>query len=535
MQPTGLRGLLRRSRNSSVFLALIVLAGAALRVREALDPLWFDEVWVASSLYSGSLRDALHYTRVPQSTPPLWIALNYSFVQAFTPGDFVLRLFPLLSGIALIIASAGYAGHVLGSSYRLAGAAVAAASGFLIAYSGQLKQYESDALLATLLLWGLVACLQRGGARRWCVLAALYGVSIFLAYTQLLMMPLVALAMGWEAWRKRLSVALAVGLSAGVAAAGIVALLLFIKPNTSSLLKAFWTDQFPQSWAGAAPFYWLKAQQWTKVLYRGGKFEEVFGLVMLALIVAGVVALVARRRVRLGGAWAVAGFAVSFSVLAVASALKQYPMGPARLLLFSFPVLLTVWLGGVGAVAGAAGRVLGKAAAGTLIRAWPVLLAGLLMALMARDLARPPRGRPELPDTPGMVRALRDQAREGDTVWVHGSAVDLMEYYFMKQGKPAGRIIRSSYGLPCCVTEREAVKGVSYAGEIQKELDAAGRNGLGRVWLATLEGVLIPNGVDDTARLLESLERRGCRVEGTQQFRGGRVDLVDCGGAVNGR
>mgnify|MGYP001244614463 CR=1 FL=1 len=268
MPTTQLRGLLRRSRNSTILLALIVLAGVALRVREAMDPLWFDEVWVASSLYSGSLRDALYYARVPQSTPPLWIALNYYFVQAFAPGYFLLRLFPLLSGIALIIASAGYAGRVLGSSYRLAGGAVAAASGFLIAYSGQLKQYESDALFATLLLWGLVACLQRRGAGRWFVMAALYGVSIFLAYTQLLLMPLVVLALAWEAWRKRLGVALAAGLSAGVAAAGIAALLIFIRPNTSPMLKAFWTDQFPQSWAGAAPFYWLKAQQWTRVLYR---------------------------------------------------------------------------------------------------------------------------------------------------------------------------------------------------------------------------------------------------------------------------
>lgn len=528
MQTTRLRSLLRKSRNSTVFLALIVVAGAALRVREALDPLWFDEVWVANSLYAGSLQDALFYARVPQSTPPLWIALNYWFTQAFAPGDLLLRLFPLLFGIALIAASAGYAGRLLGSSYRLAGAGVAGASGFLIAYSGQLKQYESDALLATALLWGLLVCMRRGGARRWVVLAALYGASIFAAYTQLLLLPLVGLAMGWAVWRKRLNAAAAVALLAGVAGAGMTAFLVFIRPNTHPILKAYWTDQFPESWAGAAGFYLLKTHQWTRVLYRSSRFEDVVGLVMLALIVVGAVALVARRRGSVGRVWPVAGLITTFAVLAVASALRQYPLGPARLLLFSFPVLLPVWLYGVGAAARAVGRGLSKPAAGTLMRAWPVMLAAALLALMARDLARPPRGRPELPDTPGIARAMREGAREGDTIWVHGSAVDLVDYYFMKEGTPAGRILRSGYGLPCCVTTRMTMAGVSYAGEITREFDGAAGGRLGRVWLATLEGVLIPNGHDDAARLRESLERRGCKVAGRQQFRGGRVDQLDC-------
>ena len=523
-------------RNSRALLLLLAAAGVAMRIREALDPLTFDEAWVAMSLQAETLGGALFYERVPQSSPPLWLALNYLYVKLANPGDLMLRLIPLASAAAMVWASAAYAGKVLGSRFRMPAAAMAAASSFMIVQSAQLKQYSSDALLATLGLWGVTACLKARDGRGWTVLAAAWAVSMTVAYTQALLLPVAVAAMMAAAWRGRISWSGTVARIAAVGGFGAVVLAVFIRGNTHPYMRIYWADQFPGSVEGAAGFFGLKALQWTRVLYRSSKFEEAVWAVMLALAVGGAAALVLRRRRSDGRVMAAGAFVATFVTLAAAAAVKMYPMGPARMVLFSFPVLLTVWLAGVDQAGRMAAGVMGRRAGRVVARTWPAVVAVALLVLMARDLARPGRGRPEVVDTPGMVEFLRERTQGNDTVWMHGSAVDMMEYYFARMGRPAGRIVGSGYGLPCCVTERLTVRGVSYAGEIVKEWDerVAGRE-LGRVWLVTLEEEMIPNGHDDGAELRARLVERGCRAAGRTAFRAARVDLLECGGAGEAR
>lgn len=516
-------------RSSPIALALVVAAGAALRLREVFDPLWFDEAWVANSLMSGSLGEALFYQRVPQSTPPGWLALHYAVVKLFQPGDMGLRLISLTAGIGAIWVAARFAGRVLGRSYKLPAAVMTAASPFMIIQSGQLKQYATDSLLATGLMWGLMICVGSKDARRWKAFSVLYGLSFAFAYTQVLLMPVAALAMWQSVRRGGLSMKAVAAQVTGLACAAAALWAVFVRPNTHPLLKIYWADQFPQSAAEAPGFYVLKLAQWTRVLQRSSKFEEAVWAALLAMTLIGAAVLLRRGsrdpRKRLAGE----AFAVTFAALAGASALRLYPAGPARLLLFSFPLLLVAWLAGSDRVARAAGGVFGRRGARMMARVWPVALAVGALGYMGRDLAGRPRGRPELSDAPGLTQVLRERARPGDVVWMHGSTVDLAEYYFRQKGYPQGRMIRSGYGLPCCVTERLAVPGVSYAKEILREWDA-GADGqvLGKVWIATLEGELIPNGVDDGAKLREALTARGCRAVAKLEFHNARVDELDC-------
>ena len=122
----------RYVRRSPIALALVVAAGAALRLREVFDPLWFDEAWVANSLMSDTLMDALYYQRVPQTTPPGWLALHYAWVRIFQPGDMGLRMIARVSGIAAIWLSALFATRAVGRRYRLPAAAAAASSYFMM-------------------------------------------------------------------------------------------------------------------------------------------------------------------------------------------------------------------------------------------------------------------------------------------------------------------------------------------------------------------------------------------------------------------
>ncbi|MBE0659147.1 MAG: glycosyltransferase family 39 protein [Bryobacteraceae bacterium] len=521
----------RYLRRNPLVLAVVVLAGAGLRIREIFDPLWFDEAWVANSLMSGSLSDALYYQRVPQSTPPGWLALHYVLVRLVEPGDMAVRLISLLSGIGAIVMAAALGGRALGRSYRLPAAAVTAASSFMIIQSGQLKQYATDSLLAIWLLWGLMVCVTTKDARRWTALSVLYGISFAFAYTQMLLMPVVAMAMWLSVRRGELTAKAAAAQLTALAGVAAALWAVFVRPNTHPFLKIYWADQFPQSVAGAPEFYLLKLLQWTRVIQRSSRFEEAAWVIMLAITLIGVFSLVRRGGGDGRKALAAAGFGLTLAVLVCTSALRLYPMGPARLLLFSFPLLLMAWLAGVERIARAAGGLLGNRSARTMMRVWPAALALGAMAYMGRDLAGKPRGRPELSDAPGFTRLLREQSRPGDVIWLHGSAVDLAEYYFRKSGYPQGQMIRSGYGLPCCVTERLTVAGVSYADEVQREWDTSveGR-ALRNVWLVTLEGELILNGFDDGARLRETLVDRGCRAVAKLEYSNARVDHLDCSG-----
>lgn len=511
-------------------LALLFLAGAALRLREILDPLWFDEAWVANSLMSGSLGEALYYARVPQSTPPGWLALHYLYVWLVQPGDAALRAISLAGGAAAILMSAAQAGRWLGRSYRLPAAAVAAASSFMIIQSGQLKQYATDGLLAIWLFWGLAACITAKDARRWTAFTFFYGISFAFAYTQMLMMPVVAAAMCLGVKRGGLTLKAATVQLAALAGAGAALWAVFVRPNAHPFLKIYWADQFPQSAGDAPGFYLLKLLQWTRVLQRSSRFEEAVWVILLAITLAGVWTLARRRGMDRRKALAAAAFGLIYLVLVCTSALRLYPIGPARLLLFSFPILLMAWLAGMDRIARAAGGMFGRRGARVMARVWPAALAVGALAYMGRDLAGKPRGRPELSDAPGFTKLLREQPQSGDTIWLHGSTVDLAEYYFRKTGYPQAQVITSGYGLPCCVTERLAAPGVSYADEVVREWDASvqGRT-LRTVWLVTQEGKLIPNGHDDGAQLRKTLAARGCRVVAKHDFAGARVDQLDCG------
>lgn len=527
-----LKSVCRWLGKSPAILVALALAGVALRVREALEPLTFDEAWVANSLHAATLGEALYYSRVPQSTPPLWLALNYVYAWIGHPGgELWLRILPLAGGVAMVALSAAYAGRVLGSRFRAPAAAMAAASGFMVVQSAQLKQYTTDAVMATLLLWGVTECLKAGEARRWSLLAAGCAVSMTLAYTQALMLPVVAAAMAVAAWRGTLSWAGAAARLGAIGGFGMAVWAAFIHPNAHPFLKVYWADQFPGSLAQAPEFFALRTLQWTRVLYRSSRYEELIWAVLMALMAAGAAALALRKRRNDGGLLVAGAFAMTLLSLAAASAARVYPMGPARLVLFSFPVLLGAWLAGVDAAARWVGARMGRSGAAAMMRAWPALLAVAMLALMARDLARPGGGRPEVVDTPKVVELLKRESRTGDTIWIHGSAVDVAEHYFRAMGRPEGEIVRSGYGLPCCVTERMTEKGVSYEREIVKEWETRTRGRmLGQVWLVSLEGALIPNGYDDAAGLREQLAKRGCEAEDTRRFRGVRVDRMDCRG-----
>jgi hypothetical protein len=84
-----------------VILGGLLLAGIITRVYSLDRSLWLDEAWVANSIQSASLGQAIYYDDWLQTTPPLFIALS-RLITALGTSNVAFRALPAFAGIVSI-------------------------------------------------------------------------------------------------------------------------------------------------------------------------------------------------------------------------------------------------------------------------------------------------------------------------------------------------------------------------------------------------------------------------------------------------
>ena len=134
-----------------VLLTLLILAGAFLRIRIALDrPLWDDELWQRFVTREGSYLDFLLWRHDESVHPPLSFILNRLCCDLFlSDAAWVWRLPALIAGILCI--PAGFAlGKRLGSSALALGIAAMLAFDLNTAWESANARMYSMLALGTL-------------------------------------------------------------------------------------------------------------------------------------------------------------------------------------------------------------------------------------------------------------------------------------------------------------------------------------------------------------------------------------------------
>ena len=147
---------------------VVVTVGVAVRLRQLLSgrSLWVDEAAVALDLADFGVVEALTQASPRQQMAPVGFLVVSNAADAISSAEWMLRLFPFLSGVVLVAAAAWYAvRRLVHPVAQLALVVLVSFSPSLIHYSAELKQYEVEALLAFVAI--VAATERRSLGRAW--------------------------------------------------------------------------------------------------------------------------------------------------------------------------------------------------------------------------------------------------------------------------------------------------------------------------------------------------------------------------------
>lgn len=141
--------------NSKKLPWIIICLGVILRLVQYLfnRSLWLDESYLALNIIDRTFLELLQPLSYNQGAPIGFLILEKIAVQIFNSSEYVLRLFPFLSGIASIFLFYGVAKHFIKSEAVPIALCLFAISGPLIYYSSELKQYSTDVFITLLILY----------------------------------------------------------------------------------------------------------------------------------------------------------------------------------------------------------------------------------------------------------------------------------------------------------------------------------------------------------------------------------------------
>lgn len=325
-----------RGRWPTLLAGLILLAGAALRVRAFAAPLslWGDELAAAIHLL-GLPHDPIIEGWVAHQPAPLGFrALTRLAVGALGVSEASLRLVPFLASLASLPLFAWLATRWAGPQRALLPLLVFAVNPFLVRYAAEFKPYSLDVLVACALLALAVVAPDAPRARR--ALLPVGVLAVWLSFPSVFVLASVAalelMAAGASRDRAALRGAL---LRALLWSISFVASFLLVARTAaaSPWLLHFWRAR-PGFWPLVPPSLeslWWPFERVVALSADPGGFGE--GAVAAAgIFLVGGAALLLRRRPR------AALLLGPLALAMVASALEKYPVY-GRLMLFYCPML----------------------------------------------------------------------------------------------------------------------------------------------------------------------------------------------------
>lgn len=513
--------------NSKVLIVLLGLAagaaGLAYRTAGLNRSLWLDEAWVANSAAAESLRGVFYYEFGLQISPPLFLLLVRACEQLAGTSNLALRIAPLLLGVVGLLFVGLAARETLSRWWGLLVWTLLALSPAAIEYSATLKHYSGEMAASGIVLLAAVRYLKRPEAGRFRVLTLAVLIALPLAYSTVFLLPGILGAL-LVRWPRR---AVALGLSAGVIGASLYVLLVI--PNNSPALKEFWEASGGSAWydnAAVAPaVVWLRQLPLPAGLLDRSHLAGALALVLVLGAVTVVALRISAARLRRGRA-ELARLQLIFGtpcvVFALAHGAGVYPLS-VRTSLFALPCFVLFLVLNL------------QLAARALLRRkvrwekWAAALAtGVVLAcgIQRNELRRAPEE-----DAEGAVAYLRQNARQGDLVWVHWSCAETFRLYAGKDGLNGARVRQGRTGWACCPREMPSSRGRSTEEAVRTDLAEAKPfpkvvwllyTGRGSHWTFV--------GLDEPRVMKDVLREAGCREEAAPRFVEMGLDRFECAG-----
>ena len=401
----------------------LVALSAVLRLRAYLvdRSLWRDE---AALTYNLLHRGALGFNRpldFQQGTPPGFFVVEKAVIAVAGSSEEALRLVPLLAGIAAIAVAFVLARRHLEPIVGLVALALCAVSPALTYYSGEVKQYSTDVLLALLVMLAASTAYRRDFTTRSCLVLAGTGVvAVVCSHASTFTLAGVGIVLAVPLLRRRRwpEVRRLVAVGATWAAALVVVYALFDRGlDDNPFLRSFWSDAFlplpPHDLEGVHRWGWALS-----TLFSMLTGNQVLVVLFAPLAVVGIVRFARHDRGLLGV------LLMPWAFVVVASAVHLYPAAD-RLVLFLLPSVAVLVGGGVATVVDLLEPRLPALAVPVAVI---VCVLGASVAIHWFVSPSP------VEEVRPLLERVRDAQRPGDALYATEVAVPAVDYYAPRLG-----------------------------------------------------------------------------------------------------
>ena len=411
---------------------VFLLAGIAFRLVQffAARSLWLDESMLALNIASRSLGELLRPLDYNQVAPPLFLWLSRLSIRLAGTNEMALRAWPMLAALLVPPVLSLVAYRWLGPAGALAAIALAGLSPTLVVYANEAKPYGNDAFVTVAVLAATLAVRDRPGATfRWCALVLCGIVGLLLSIPAAFVLPAALASLACDpvvrgekrAWLAACAMAWAATLAAlylgiyGVAARS---------PNQQQAYgQAF---LFPGAGFPGRAHLALRGTIWPTFAGMGSHIPNLpdwaLGATVVALA-AGLIVLVGRNDRAVGVL-----VALPIVLAVAASALRRYPLGVPRMMVFAAPLWILMASGALSAIAS---RLRPYARPAFLVAAGLLCLTPLVKARV-REAQDPPPGE----DARTLVAAFRERPASGEAVYVAARGMPSWLFYTTNWEKP---------------------------------------------------------------------------------------------------
>ncbi len=412
---------------------LFIILGTVLRLRQYLADrsLWHDEANLALNLVNrtfGGLTQPLDYE---QGAPIGFLLIEKSILVLLGNKDYILRLFPLISGLLALYLIYLVARRYFGTTGLFA-VLVFAISWSLIYYSSELKQYSSDALFALLLIYLAFRCFDKRERFEDFLLLGVTGlIAIWTSHPSAFILAGIGLTLIFDKLNRKAYTPLAWTLGLGVLWTSALAAVYFVSLRyltANSFLQDYWRHAF------------MPLPPWSNLDWFGKTYLSLMGaslgfdslyLVILcsALGLIGVVSLSYRNR---NIAMVIL---LPFGLALIAAALQEYPLDD-RFMLFLVPLFILLMAEGLSQI-----YLSLQKSSGTMAVIFFACIALLTLWMPVYDGYRkflaPPMGE----DIKPVLQYVVENQSPNDLVYVEHGARPAFAYYAASYGLNTGNVI----------------------------------------------------------------------------------------------
>ena len=478
--------------------ALLILMGVVLRLRQYLTgrSLWADEAMLALNIVERDFAGMFQPLDYDQGAPIGFLLVEKILNSILGKHEFILRLFPLLVGLASLLLFYLLLKRLTNGAGLLVALALFAFNPRLIYYSSEVKQYILDVAVTILLLLIAVPLFGSSPQRKeyaWLTIAGL--LALWFSHPALFVLAGIGLALMISTMRRRNNSNLTLVMGMGIAWTLEIAFLYLLILNDLSqnaYMREYWQGAFFPVPLWSDPGWFLKSLNENIGIQFGIPYAVFVGLFLM--LVGWVMSWFQQR----GIAIALAGIAL---ITLIASALQMYPVFE-RMILFLVPIGLLLMGKAVEALSQRAKRFHSLGA----LCLW--LLAGYLLygpvVTSLQNFSQPKYFEHVRPS----MDTLRESWKDGDALYVSYGAL------------PAFRFYAPFYGLEAVSYESGNREDYQTPQDILGKMDPL--KGHPRVWVL-LSHVYESWGFNERDFILTYLDENGekkreFRVPGTSVF-----------------